>query len=62
MAYKVLLIVTGIVFIIIGLIISFGLIMYIAKEKDKYGFFSFIITLPLIMLGIYCLRRGIKIK
>ena len=62
MAYKIILIIIGCILLAIGLIITFGIIIYICKEKDNYGFFSFLITLPLITLGVFSLVKGIKLK
>jgi len=62
MVYKIILIVIGCILLAVGLGITFGVIVYICKEKDNYGFFSFLVTLPLIVLGVFSLIKGIKLK
>ena len=48
----------GIVLILIGLFLTFGIIVYSLKEHDNNGFFGFFISLGLTCLGIYFLWKS----
>lgn len=57
---KLILIIIGILLIIIGLFLTFGILVSSLKEGDD--FYGFFISFGLIGVGIFCLTRGIKIK
>jgi hypothetical protein len=50
----------GILFIIGGLWITFGTIVYSLKEQDNEGFWYLLLSLPLIGLSIISLSGGWK--
>jgi hypothetical protein len=59
---KISLLLSGIVIILLGLFLSFGILVYSLKENDNYGFFGFIVSFGLIGLGISLLVKARKIK
>ena len=56
---KMILIVAGIVFIVLGLLMSFGIIVYSLKEQDGEGFNYLFISAGIIILGL-CFIVGSK--
>ncbi len=50
----------GIVLILLGLFLTFGITVYSLKEQDNNGFYGFFISFGFIGLGVYCLLKGIK--
>ena len=52
----------GIILILLGLFLSFGITVYSLKENDNNGFYGFFISFGFIGYGIYCLLNGMKSK
>jgi hypothetical protein len=50
----------GILFLIGGLWITFGTIIYSLKEQDNEGFWYLLLSLPLIILSVTSLSGGWK--
>ena len=50
----------GIVIILLGLFLTFGITVYSLKEQDNNGFYGFIISFTFIGLGIHLLMKVIK--
>jgi hypothetical protein len=59
---KILLISGGLGLILLGLFLTFGILVYSLKEKDKNGFYGFFFSFGLIGIGIYILTNGIGLK
>jgi hypothetical protein len=59
---KFLLILSGILILLTGLFMSFGILVYSLKEKDNNGFAGLMITSTYLSAGVYCLIKGIKRK
>lgn len=59
---KIILIIIGIGILLLGLFLTFGILVYSLKEKDNDVFYGYLISTGLIVLGIYLLVRGLKIK
>jgi H+/Cl- antiporter ClcA len=58
MAKKVLYIITGILLTLLGLFLSFGILIYSLKEKDNYGFWGWSLTFTMIICGIFLILKS----
>jgi len=54
---RTLLVLIGITMILLGLFLSLGILISSVKEKDNNGFYYFSLSLGLIVLGIYFVKR-----
>ena len=62
MIKKLILIIFGVLILISGILLTFGILISSIKENDNEGFYGFFISIGLIILGIYSFIRGLKIN
>ncbi len=60
MIVKILLIFTGVFVILLGLFLSFSIIMYSGKERDSSGYYFLVFSLSILVSGFLILQNGIK--
>jgi uncharacterized membrane protein len=58
---KILLIIIGIVFILVGLYLIFGITVYSLKEKDNDVLYAYCISGGAIIIGLYSIVKGRQI-
>ncbi len=59
MRVKLILIIVGVLIMLLGLFLSFSIILYSEKEQDISGYYYLLISLPILIFGISILRNGI---
>ncbi len=62
MKNKLSLIIAGILVILSGVYVSLGIFIYSGKQSDNSGYYYLILTISIVISGIFMLRKGIITK
>jgi len=58
---KIILVLVGILLILAGLFLTFGIWLSSAKEENGEGYYGFIFSFGLVGLGVYCVVKSVKL-
>lgn len=61
MARKIFFVISGLLLAVLGLFISFGIFVYSLKEQDNNGFWGCLLSIPMIIAGIFLVIKAKKL-